>query len=262
MTTRLNRPRYNTTAIVIPARLASTRLPNKPLVDIVGLPMIVRVWQQAKKADIGKVIVATADAEIADVITAAGGRAVMTNPDLPSGSDRIAQALGKIDPKGKFVTIINLQGDMPTIEPEVIATCLEPLLEPAVDISTLVVKSDDDDEKADPNAVKAILEMASDGKTARAINFCRLLPKGHQGAHFHHIGVYAYRRTALETFIKLPVSAREQRDSLEQLRALDAGMRIDAALVDTFPLGVDTPADLERVRALLIKPDKSGAHSL
>jgi 3-deoxy-manno-octulosonate cytidylyltransferase (CMP-KDO synthetase) len=141
----------------------------------------------------------------------------------------------------------------------VITTCLEPLSEPAVDISTLVVKSDDDDEKADPNAVKAILELAPGGKIARAIDFCRRLPQHHTGAHYHHIGIYAYRRTALETFVKLPVSAREKQESLEQLRALDAGMRIDAALVDTFPLGVDTPADLERVRALLKQPKKSGA---
>jgi len=229
------------------------------LVDIEGVPMIVRVWNQAKQADLGTVIVASADREIADAIEAAGGEVVMTDADLPSGSDRIAQALAKIDPQGKFTTVINLQGDMPTIAPEVIAACLTPLSQPAVDISTLVVESDDDDEKADPNAVKAILKLAPGGKTARAIDFCRLLPEDHTGAHYHHIGIYAYRRTALETFIKLPVSAREKTESLEQLRALDAGMRIDAALVDTFPLGVDTPADLERVRAMLKAPEKSGA---
>ena len=222
--------------------------------------MIVRVWNQAKQADIGTVIVASADREIADVITVAGGKAVMTDADLPSGSDRIAQALAKIDPQVKYTTVINLQGDMPTINPDAITACLAPLSDPAVDISTLVVESDDDDEKADPNAVKAILKLAPGGKTARALNFCRRLPVDHTGSHYHHIGIYAYRRTALETFVKLPVSAREKAESLEQLRALDAGMRIDAALVDTFPLGVDTPADLERVRALLKQSKKSGAH--
>lgn len=251
-------PSRHDTAIVIPARLASTRLPDKPLADIAGEPMIARVWARAQAADIGAVLVATPDRRIAEVIEARGGQIVMTDPDLPSGSDRVQAALAKADREGIFTTVVNLQGDMPTITADMIKACLEPLVEPAVDIATLVVESEDEAEKTDPNAVKADIEIEDGRQIGRARNFSRALPEGHTGPHYHHIGIYAYRRTALETFVKLPPSIRERRESLEQLRALDARMRIDAALVDSFPVGVDTPADLERVRAEIAREPASG----
>lgn len=245
------------TAIIIPARMASTRLPNKPLADIGGKSMILRVWEQAKASDVGSVIVATADKAIAKVIEAAGGETVMTPSDLPSGSDRIAAALRKFDAEGRYNTIVNLQGDMPLISPDVISACLDPLKEPAVDISTVVAKITDEAELTDPNAVKAMTEFAPGRDIARVSDFCRLLPENHRGPAYHHIGIYGYRRTALETFVKLPVGKRERLHSLEQLRALDAGMRIDAVCVDTVPIGVDTPADLETVRRLHMASDKT-----
>jgi 3-deoxy-manno-octulosonate cytidylyltransferase (CMP-KDO synthetase) len=238
-------------AILIPARLASVRLPDKPLLKIAGRPMIVHVWEHAVAAGLGAVIVACADQVIADVITEAGGEAVLTEPALPSGSDRIAQALAMRDPERRYDTVINLQGDMPAIDPAAIGRVLAPLADPAVDIATLVVPIHDEAERNDPNVVKALVEFAPGKTIARAEDFTRLLTADHKAAPYHHVGIYAYRRSALETFVKLPPSRRELDEKLEQLRALDAGMRIDAALIDLSPVGVDTPADLEQARAAI-----------
>lgn len=237
--------------VVIPARMTSMRLPGKPLADIAGAPMIVQVWRRAVEARVGPVVIAAAEQVIVDAVKAAGGEAVLTDPALPSGSDRIARALESVDPARRFATVVNLQGDLPTMEPASIRACLDPLAEPAVDIASLVAAVDDREERENPNVVKALADFEPGARTARARDFVRLLPEGTSGPHFHHIGIYAYRRSALETFVALPPSPREIANRLEQLRALDAGMRIDVALVDTVPHGVDTPADLERARAVL-----------
>ncbi len=254
--------------IAIPARLAATRLPDKPLADIHGAPMIVHVWRRAVAADLGPVVVACAEAAIAEAVEAAGGRAVLTRPDHGSGSDRIFEAVEAVDPERRHDAVINLQGDLPTIAPEVLRAVLAPLAEPAVDIATLVAEITDPAERADPNAVKAAIAFpdprAGDAgvgggpdrpPVARALYFSRA-PVPWDGGDparplYHHIGLYAYRRPALARFVALPASALERRERLEQLRALEAGLRIDAALVDTVPLGVDTPADLARARELL-----------
>jgi len=244
--------------VVIPARLASTRLPNKPLADIHGTPMIVHVWRRAMAAEIGPVIVACADSEIATAVEAAGGRAVPTRPGHPSGSDRIFEAVEALDPAGRHDFVVNLQGDLPSIEPAVVRAVLGPLADPAVDIATLVAEIVDPAERDDPNVVKAALAFPP---SARAVPVARVLyfsraPVPWDGGDptaplYHHIGIYAYRRAALARFVGLPATVLEQRERLEQLRALEAGLRIDAARVDTVPLGVDTPADLARARALL-----------
>jgi 3-deoxy-manno-octulosonate cytidylyltransferase (CMP-KDO synthetase) len=237
--------------IIIPARLASTRLPDKPLADIAGLPMIVQVLRRAEAAKVGPVLVACGDQAIADAVTAAGGMAVMTDPDLPSGSDRVYAAAEAFDPLTEYDVIVNLQGDLPTIDPAVINTVLKPLSDPAVDIATLVTEIADEAERHDPNAVKAVVGLANGETMGRALYFSRVTVPTGEGAHYHHIGIYAYRRAALRQFVELPESVLEKREKLEQLRALEAGMRIDVALVDTVPDGVDTPADLERARAML-----------
>ncbi len=240
--------------VVIPARLASTRLPDKPLADIAGVPMIVQVWRRGIEAKVGPVVVACADERIAEVVREAGGEAVMTDPDHASGSDRIYEAVGLADPEGHHDVVINLQGDLPTIDPAAVRAVLDPLADAAVDIATLAVATDDPAERADPNVVKAVAPFASEGgvpNIARALYFSRApIPAG-AGPIYHHVGIYAYRRQALERFVRLPVGVLEAREKLEQLRALEAGMRIDAALIDTVPLGVDTPEDLEIVRASL-----------
>jgi 3-deoxy-manno-octulosonate cytidylyltransferase (CMP-KDO synthetase) len=249
--------------VLIPARLAATRLPDKPLADIHGVPMIVHVWRRAVAAELGPVVVACAEPEIAQAVAAAGGRAALTRPDHGSGSDRIFEALEAVDPEGRHDAVINLQGDLPTIAPEALRAVLAPLAEPAVEIATLVAEIADAAERGDPNVVKAALAFpdAAAGSDpgrpaiARALYFSRA-PVPWDGGDpaqplYHHIGLYAYRRGALERFVALPASALERRERLEQLRALEAGMRIDAALVDTVPLGVDTPADLARARELL-----------
>ena len=237
--------------IVIPARMASTRLPGKPLADIHGEAMIVHVWRRARDADLGPVLVACAEAEIAAVVEAAGGRAVMTRPDHPSGSDRVYEALGAIDAKERHDAVINLQGDLPTIEPEAIRAALAPLHETAVDIATLVAVIDRPEEARDPDAVKAAVSFGDGATVGRALYFSRQAVPAGDGPLYHHIGIYAYRRRALERFVALPPGVLEQRERLEQLRALEDGMRIDATLVDTLPQGVDTPADLERARRML-----------
>ena len=241
--------------VLIPARMASTRLPDKPLADIHGEPMIVHCWRRAAAAEIGPVVVACAEPEIADAVQAAGGTAVLTDPGHPSGSDRIFEALQSFDPGGRHDAVINLQGDLPTLEPEVIRSVLAPLADPAVDIATLAVEISEPEERVNPNVVKAAVAFPAGKKVSRALYFSRS-PVPWPGAEnglplYHHIGIYAYRRAALERFVALPASPLEQRERLEQLRALEAGMRIDVARVDTLPLGVDTPADLARARALL-----------
>ncbi|WP_372397555.1 3-deoxy-manno-octulosonate cytidylyltransferase [Azospirillum sp. HJ39] len=237
--------------VMIPARMASTRLPGKPLADILGAPMIVHVMHRAMEAEIGPVVVACAEPEIARAVEAAGGTAVLTRPDHPSGSDRIFEALRLIDPEGRHDAVVNVQGDLPTIEPESVRAVFAPLADPGVDIATLVVEITRQEERSDPNVVKAVLELPQGARQGRALYFTRATAPSGDGPLYHHIGLYAYRRAALERFVALPPSALEQRERLEQLRALSNGMRIDAAVVDAVPLGVDTPADLERARALL-----------
>ncbi len=244
--------------IMIPARMASTRLPGKPLADILGAPMIVHVWRRACEADAGPVVVACAEAEIADAVTAAGGRAVLTSPDLPSGSDRIFAALEAADPDRRFDTVVNLQGDLPTINPVAIHAALKPLADPEVDIATLVALIADAEERDDPNVVKAVVALAPGADTGRALYFSRCPVPWGEGPHYHHIGIYAYRRAALTRFVTLPPGILERRERLEQLRALENSMRIDAALVETVPFGVDTPIDLERARMVLAAQGAGG----
>jgi 3-deoxy-manno-octulosonate cytidylyltransferase (CMP-KDO synthetase) len=232
--------------------MAATRLPGKPLLDIAGLPMIVHVLRRAEAAAIGRVAVATDTPEIADIVTAHGGEAVLTRADHPSGSDRIFEALQKLDPGGTIQTVINLQGDFPTIRPENIGAVLAPLADPAVDIATLAAEIHTDEEATNPNVVKVIGSPLGADRL-RALYFTRATAPWGDGPRYHHIGLYAYRRAALERFVALPPSPLEQREKLEQLRALEAGMRIDVGIVDTVPRGVDTPADLETARAILAK---------
>ena len=243
--------------VLIPARMASTRLPGKPLADIAGMPMIVRVWRQANAANIGPVIVAAADREIAAAIEAAGGRAELTAPELPSGSDRIFAALEIADPAGTHDVVVNLQGDLPDLDPAHIKKVIEPLSDTAVDIATLAAEIDDDADRADPNVVKPVVAWSSDGRSGRALYFSRATIPSGEGPVFHHLGIYAYRRAALARFVALPPSALEKREKLEQLRALEAGMHIAVVRVDSVPLSVDTAADLERARALLGKQASS-----
>jgi 3-deoxy-manno-octulosonate cytidylyltransferase (CMP-KDO synthetase) len=235
---------------VIPARLAATRLPGKPLADIAGTPMIVHVLRRAEAAKLGQVVVATDAREIAAVVEKAGGRAVMTSPDHTSGSDRIFEAVGKVDPEGRAGIIVNLQADLPTIAPSDIAASLAPLSDAGVDIATLAAEISHAAERDDPNVVKVVGTSVARHRL-RALYFTRATAPYGEGALYHHIGLYAFRRAALERFVKLPPSQLERREKLEQLRALEAGMRIDVAIVDSVPLGVDTPADLARARAVL-----------
>ncbi|MCY4066139.1 MAG: 3-deoxy-manno-octulosonate cytidylyltransferase [Rhodospirillaceae bacterium] len=245
--------------VIIPARLAATRLPDKPLATIAGVPMIVHVWRRAVEADVGPVIVACADRAIADAVEAAGGEAVMTDPGLPSGSDRVHAAAAIRDPDGRYAAVVNLQGDLPAIDPALIRASLIPLRDPAVDIATLVVPTADPGERGNPNIVKAVMSLEEDaavgpmvGPTVgRALYFTRAAAPAGAGPVWHHIGIYAWRRPALDRFVGLPPSPLERREKLEQLRALEAGMRIDAAVVEGVPFGVDTPEDLARARALL-----------
>eukprot|EP01037_Dinobryon_pediforme_P007028 gene7028-7092_t len=236
--------------ILIPARMASTRLPGKMLADIHGAPMIVHVWRRAIEAGIGPVVVATDSREIVAAVEAAGGAAVMTSDAHQSGSDRIFEALQSIDPNGHHDVIVNVQGDLPTLDPRILVAALLPLSNPAVDIATLGAVITRDAEKTDPNVVK-IIGSEITPHHLRALYFSRATAPWGEGPLYHHIGLYAYRRKALEHFVGLKPSKLEMREKLEQLRALEAGMRIDAVIVDTVPLGVDGPHDLERARELL-----------
>lgn len=236
--------------VLIPARMAASRLPGKPLADVGGRPMIVEVARRAVAAGIGRVAVATDAEEIAQVVRAAGIEAVMTRADHPSGSDRIFEALTLLDPRGEADIVVNVQGDLPTIAPETIGRVLAPLKDPSVDIATLAAVITEAEERTDPNVVKVVGSPRGAG-LLRALYFTRATAPFGDGPLYHHIGLYGYRRAALERFVQLPPSPLETREKLEQLRALEAGMRIDVAVVDAVPLGVDTPAHLERARALL-----------
>ena len=239
--------------VLIPARMAATRLPGKPLLDIAGLPMIVHVLRRAEAAQIGRVAVATDTPEIATVVKAHGFEAVMTRPEHPSGSDRIYEALEKLDSRREVEIVVNLQGDFPTITPDNICDVLPPLADPEVDIATLAAEIHTEEESNAPSVVKAIGSPIGP-RRLRALYFTRATAPYGDGPRYHHIGLYAYRRAALERFVALPPSALERQEKLEQLRALEAGMRIDITIVDTVPRGVDTPADLETTRRHLSKP--------
>ena len=238
--------------VLIPARMAATRLPGKPLLEMAGLPMIVHVLRRAEAAGVGRVAVATDTAEIAAIVTAHGGDAVMTRADHPSGSDRIFEALGALDPNREVEIVVNLQGDFPTISLDNIRDVLAPLTDPEVDIATLAAEIHTEEEATNPNVVKAVGSVVGP-RRLRALYFTRATAPHGEGPRYHHIGLYAYRRAALERFVQLPPSPLERQEKLEQLRALEAGMRIDIGIVDTVPRGVDTPADLETTRQILTK---------
>ncbi|AOW46059.1 3-deoxy-manno-octulosonate cytidylyltransferase [Acetobacter ascendens] len=234
--------------VVIPARLASTRLPGKPLADIAGRPMVLRVWDAAMAANIGPVMVAAADQEIYDAVTAAGGTAILTDPNLPSGSDRVWQATQVFDPDGKYDVLLNLQGDLPTFDPQALRAVMDVMANPTYDVGTLVAPVTSDAEKNASSVVKVACDFSGDTQTAPALYFSRQpIPWGN-GPLWHHIGVYGWRRAALERFVALPPSGLEKRESLEQLRALESGMRIGCTRLASAPFGVDTPEDLERAR--------------
>jgi 3-deoxy-manno-octulosonate cytidylyltransferase (CMP-KDO synthetase) len=235
--------------VLIPARMAATRLPGKPLADIEGLPMIVRVLRQAEAAGVGPVAVAAGDPEIVAAVTAAGGRAVLTDPDLPSGSDRIVAALAELDPVGLHDVVINLQGDIPFVRPGAVSAVARLLAaRPACDIATVMVAEADPSERTNPDIPKVVAAMEPDGRTARALYFTRSVLYGEGPVWLHH-GIYGFRRTALERFCAAPPSPLEKRERLEQLRALELGLSIWAAVIDEAPISVDNPADLERARA-------------
>ncbi|BCH27973.1 3-deoxy-manno-octulosonate cytidylyltransferase [Mesorhizobium sp. L-8-3] len=236
--------------VLIPARMASTRLPGKPLADIAGKPMIVHVACRAADSGLGRVVVATDAEAVAEAVRAHGFEAVMTRGDHESGSDRIFEALKRLDPEARVETVVNLQGDLPTVEPATIRAALAPLDDPAVDIATLGVEICREDEKTNPNVVKIVASPVSETRL-RALYFTRATAPWGEGPLYHHVGLYAYRRAALERFVSLGPSPLEKRERLEQLRALEAGMRIDAEIVRSVPLGVDTPEDLERARQML-----------
>jgi 3-deoxy-manno-octulosonate cytidylyltransferase (CMP-KDO synthetase) len=236
--------------IVIPARMAATRLPGKPLAEIGGEPMIVHVLRRAEAAAIGPVVVATDSPAIEAAVQKAGGRAVMTRADHASGSDRIFEALGKIDARGDAKIVVNVQGDLPTLAPSDIKAALAPLADDAVDVATLAAEIRRSEERDDPSVVKVVGTPVAPSRL-RALYFTRATAPFGDGPLFHHIGLYAFRRAALERFVALPPSPLEKREKLEQLRALEAGMRIDVAIIDSVPLGVDTAEDLARARAML-----------
>jgi 3-deoxy-manno-octulosonate cytidylyltransferase (CMP-KDO synthetase) len=235
--------------VLIPARMAATRLPDKPLADIGGVPMVVRVLRRAEAAGVGDVAVAAGDPEIVEAVRKAGGRAVLTDPALPSGSDRIRAALEALDPDGRCDAVINLQGDMPFVDPGVIGLCAKLLAEvPACDIATVVAAESGREDRANPDVVKAVLALAPDERRGRALYFTRSTLYG-DAPVWRHVGIYGYRRAALIRFTETPPSPLEKREKLEQLRALEAGMQIWAAVADEAPISVDTPADLEAARA-------------
>jgi len=237
--------------IIIPARMASTRLPGKPLADIAGEPMIVRVWRQAMRASLGPVLVAVAEPEIAQAIERAGGRAVLTDPSLTSGSDRVHAALQTADPEGRFDAVVNLQGDLPDVDPLALRRVTDLLAESGADIATLAAPITDPADFDNPNVVKPVVAWDASGSSGRALYFTRARAPAGEGTLYHHVGIYAFTRAALSRFVSLPPSPLESREKLEQLRALEAGMRIAVARIDAVPLSVDTPADLERARKLI-----------
>jgi len=231
--------------------MASTRLPGKPLADIGGVPMIVRVWARAVAAGLGPVVVAAAETEIVAAVERAGGRAVLTEPEMASGSDRIWQALKMADPAGAHDVVVNLQGDLPALDPEQLKTVVACLTQSGADIATLAAPIDNPADELNPAVVKAVVAWDADERMGRALYFTRARAPAGDGVLYHHVGLYAYAREALESFVALPPSALEQREKLEQLRALEAGMSIAVARVDAAPLSVDTQADLEKARMFL-----------
>ena len=239
--------------IIIPARLAATRLPGKPLADIAGAPMIVHVWRRAVAAEIGPVVVACGDRVIADAVEQAGGRAVMTDPDQPTGSDRIHEAIMRIDPERKYDVVVNVQGDLPLLDPSAVRVAVAGLTDPETDIATLAAVIADQAALEETSVNKVVAGFAEPRRPARALYFSKAVVPWGPGPYYEHIGLYAYRRAALEMFVALPRGILEQRERLEQLRALEAGMRISVSLIDPARLGVqvDTPADLARARQLL-----------
>ena len=247
------RPPPRNPIVLIPARMASRRLPGKPLAEIAGRPMIVHVLERARAAALGPVVVACAEPAIADAVTAAGGRAMLTRPDHASGSDRIFEALQAIDPGACHDAVVNLQGDLPTIDPALPARALALLADPAVDVGTLAAGIVAPAERTDPNVVKAVVSHRPGAAQGRALYFTRASAPTGEGPLWHHIGLYAYRRDALARFVSLLPSPLERRERLEQLRVLEDGMRIEVAFVDAVPLGVDTPAQLEQARALIAR---------
>ncbi len=238
------------TLVLIPSRMAASRLPGKPLADIHGAPMIVHVWRRATEAAIGRVVVATDDRRIAGAVRAAGGEAVMTAADHLNGTSRINEALAHIDPDGRIATVVNVQGDLPTVAADTIRAVLEPLRDPAVDIATVAAEIVRDAERSNPAVVKVVGSPVGE-RRLRALYFTRATAPWGEGPLYHHIGLYAYRRDVLARYVTLPPSTLELREKLEQLRALEAGMRIDLGVVDAVPLGVDTPEELERARRML-----------
>lgn len=239
--------------LLIPARMASTRLPGKPLADIGGVPMIVRVWERARAAALGPVVVAAGEQVVADAVRGAGGEAVLTDPDLPSGSDRIRAALAELDPAGRHDVVVNLQGDLPMLDPGQLRRVVRLLADSGADIATLAAPIDNDADRANPAVVKAVAAWNGDETQGRCLYFTRAPAPAGEGTLWHHVGLYAYTRAALERFVALPPSPLEKREKLEQLRALEAGMTIAIARVDAPPLSVDTPEDLSRARILAAK---------
>jgi 3-deoxy-manno-octulosonate cytidylyltransferase (CMP-KDO synthetase) len=237
--------------VIIPARMASTRLPGKPLADIAGQPMIVRVWRQALRADVGPVLVAAADEVVVAAVAHAGGHAILTEAELPSGTDRIHAALAQTDPDLRHNAVVNVQGDLPALDPAQIRMVMETLTATGADIATLAAPIDDPRDYDNPHVVKPVVAWNDDGRLGRALYFSRARVPAGEGPLFHHVGIYAYRREALARFVALAPSALERREKLEQLRALEAGMSIAVARVDAVPLSVDTPSDLERARSLI-----------
>jgi 3-deoxy-manno-octulosonate cytidylyltransferase (CMP-KDO synthetase) len=239
------------TLIVIPARMHSTRLPGKPMIDIAGEPMIAHVWRRAAAAAEGRVVVATDTEEIAAAVRRVGGEAVLTRPDHATGSDRVFEAAARIDPKGEFAVVLNLQGDLPAVAPEIIEACLAPLRDEGPHIATIAAEITEAADRTNPNSVKVVGTPTAVPRRLRALYFTRATAPAGEGPLYHHFGMYAYRRAALERFVSLPPSTLEKREQLEQLRALEDGMRIDVTLVDRVPVEVNTPADLERARRLI-----------
>ena len=240
--------------VLVPTRLASTRLPNKPLAEIAGVPMIVHVWRRAVAAEVGPVVVACGDRAIAEVVEAAGGRAVLTDPHHPTGSDRIHEAIGRIDPSGRHDAVVNVQGDLPLLDPAAVRVAVAGLADPETDIATLAAIIENEAALADTSVNKVVAGFTDPERPARALYFSKAVVPWGSGPHYEHIGLYAYRRAALDRFVGLPLGVLEQRERLEQLRALEAGMRISVSLVDPAWLGVqvDTPADLARARELMV----------
>lgn len=237
--------------VLIPSRLAASRLPNKPLADVAGAPLIVQVLRRALEADVGPVVVACCDIPVAEAVEGAGGTAVMTDPDHVCGSDRIFEALQTIDPDRKHDVVVNLQGDLPTIAPADVAAVLEALTNSGADAATIAAEIDNERDRNAESVVKAIVSLRPGANQGPALYFTRRTAPWGDGPHYHHIGIYAYRREALERYVGLAPAPLEQRERLEQLRLLENGMRITCRIVETVPLGVDTPEDLEEARRQL-----------